>query len=654
MDLKIKKMNINNFKGIAALTVDFNKDKTEITGPNGSGKTTIQDAFMWLLFGKDHTGATQFNVRPLGADGTPKHYIEISVEATLEVDGKDVMLKRLSREKWVRRRNQKTEEYDGNETLYEWNEVPVKKKDFTDKLTALIDEERFQLLTNINAFSRMNWKDQRRQLMDMVGGIEPEEIVNGDEALTPLLQEIQDAEGLDNYAKKVAKARKQYNERIKEIPARIDEATKMLVEGSLEEAVAEVKAREEAVKEAENALKAVSCGEKTDHLEAAIDKAKVKLEKRKSEIAADLSGRQQHILREKMSLEKMRDKIEGKLLERERATKECARKIAHLTEDVAVLRERKDDLLEQYESYANAQHSVEEYCPTCKQPYPAERIEQAIEEAAARARKRAAEIVEKGKAVAEEIKAKEQELATLQASAEDDRFTEDEETLKSELNAIKSRINEHNDALTGLPSIDALAAEDAAVLAAQQELSAAREALDLAKSKAPDLSAYQAAIVEAKEALGQANAKKMSLELNESVKRRIAALEEEHRDLADKVAELEGAEYRIDWYKTRQCKLLEERIGERFKLVRWKLFDTQVNGAIVDCCVATVDGVPYPDMNTAAKINAGLDIVSALQKEHGFNAPVWVDNRESVLSPIDIDTQTIYMTVSDTDRLVVK
>lgn len=66
--IKLLSMHIQNFKGCKDRKIEFG-DKTRIFGANATGKTTVFDSFTWLLFGKDSLGSTDFDVRPLDADG---------------------------------------------------------------------------------------------------------------------------------------------------------------------------------------------------------------------------------------------------------------------------------------------------------------------------------------------------------------------------------------------------------------------------------------------------------------------------------------------------------------------------------------------------------------------------------------------------------
>lgn len=100
-EITIKSIHIENFKGINMLDVNFSV-KTKISGQNAVGKTTIFDAFTWLLFNKNSSGEEKFNVRPLDKDGNRIDNVEIKVSSILDVDGKKVELSKTQKQNWVK------------------------------------------------------------------------------------------------------------------------------------------------------------------------------------------------------------------------------------------------------------------------------------------------------------------------------------------------------------------------------------------------------------------------------------------------------------------------------------------------------------------------------------------------------------------------
>ena len=80
MNLKLIKIKITNFKGIKSLTIDFNGNNICIYGANATGKTTILDAYLWCLFGKNHKGESAFNIKPTDEKGKIIHRVDSEVE----------------------------------------------------------------------------------------------------------------------------------------------------------------------------------------------------------------------------------------------------------------------------------------------------------------------------------------------------------------------------------------------------------------------------------------------------------------------------------------------------------------------------------------------------------------------------------------------
>ncbi|WP_139904807.1 hypothetical protein [Clostridium thermarum] len=134
---------------------------------------------------------------------------------------------------------------------------------------------------------------------------------------------------------------------------------------------------------------------------------------------------------------------------------------------------------------------------------------------------------------------------------------------------------------------------------------------------------------------------------NERLKTRIGELLDHEKYLATQIAELEGQEMLCEDYIKTKVELLEQGINEKFNLVKFKLFNVLMNGNLEECCEALIDGVPFSSANNAGQINAGLDIINALSTHYGVQAPVFIDNRESINKIIDCKSQVINLIVSD-------
>lgn len=229
MQIKLKAIHIENFKGIKLLDIFFG-DKTKIKGQNASGKTTIFDAFTWLLFNKNSAGEEKFNVRPLDAGGNRIDNVEIKVVTVLEVDGKEVELSKVQKQSWVKKRGTDTAVLQGNVNSFEIDGYPKSEADYKAYISSLVAEDLFKMLTNPQYFSGMKWKDQRDILMKFVSGISDVQFAQENPEFADLLPELEKAPSTEDIHKKFSKALSEWKKKQAEIPIRIDELSKSLLQ----------------------------------------------------------------------------------------------------------------------------------------------------------------------------------------------------------------------------------------------------------------------------------------------------------------------------------------------------------------------------------------------------------------------------------------
>ncbi|NLM08491.1 MAG: ATP-binding protein [Clostridiales Family XIII bacterium] len=126
MTMKLNSLKLQNFKGIRQFELDAQGGDISVFGDNATGKTTLADAFMWLLFDKDSSNRKDFQIKTLGPDGEPEHGLEHTVEASLQLpNGKQLTLKKVYAEKWTKKRGSATAEFTGHTTDHFIDGVPV-------------------------------------------------------------------------------------------------------------------------------------------------------------------------------------------------------------------------------------------------------------------------------------------------------------------------------------------------------------------------------------------------------------------------------------------------------------------------------------------------------------------------------------------------
>ena len=654
MRLSIERMSISNFKGIRDLTLDFAQSETAIFGANGTGKTSIPDAFCWVLYNKDShgnaPGSDNFREKPLDDAGHEVHNLETTVALDCKLDGKAFNLRRSQAENWVKKRGSLNPVYQGNASTYWINDVETPLKDFKARIAEIAPEEVFRLIGTLAAFNAQEWRKRREQLLALSGGDVDAKLLATDE-YRPLADECgQRNIGIDDLRKVLADQRKRTNTELQMIPVRIDEATKALpdltdreikdAEYIIQDTTAELERLDGYIAEAK--AETAGGGNLTMQIVALVQEA--------ASITRQITAEWTNA---KQAIEKRRDDAAKDLL------KSAERKSAE-DEHMTRIKER----LERAESSRNALRASytsvraeqfvwqdgERICPTCGQAMPEEKVQaiKAAEQARFEADKKArlAEIAQKGADAAKEVEYLTTQLAEIDAALK--QAEEQSETAKAERDSVNHDLlrfpaapdfdgNEH---LTDLK-------RQIAVLKAKQAETPDEKVAGLLRRKA--------------ELQGQIEAKRAVLAKRDAgieTRKRISELEQKQKDIGAALVELEQLISLAEQFVTDRCAALEESINACFPTIRWKLFETQINGGITDVCNCMIPCdtgiVPYESANTAAQINADLEIINVLSKHYDVYIPLFVDGAESVNVLAHTDSQLITLSVSTDSKLQIK
>src|SRR5690606_25556240 len=227
--MRLKRLVLRNFQGCREFVLEPNGEDVTVFGRNATGKTTLFNAWTWLLFGKDSLGQANFEIKTLKPDGTPHHGLEHEVEAVLILDdGREVKLKKVYKEKWTKRRGSAHREFSGHVTHHYINDVPCKKTEYDAYIQSIAAEDYFRLLTDPLFFNtQLHWTERRRLLLEVCGDISDQEVIESNEKLARL-SEILERHSLDDYRKIIRERRKKINDELEKIPVRIDEVRRSL------------------------------------------------------------------------------------------------------------------------------------------------------------------------------------------------------------------------------------------------------------------------------------------------------------------------------------------------------------------------------------------------------------------------------------------
>ena len=663
--IKIESLCLQNFKGCKERKVNF-ADKTDIYGANATGKTTLLDGFMWLLFDKDSTGASKFQIRPLDADGNQINNVEIMVEATLNVDGKIIILNKTQKQKWVKRRGTDVTELQGNENLFMINDYPKSEKDFKEYVSSIVDEELFKLITNPQTFASMPWKKQREVLMSLVGEVSDLDIALESPDFKDLVSELEIA-STEDIRKKYTKALNTWKKKQIEIPARIDEVSKQLVNIDVAELELQRNMLKEQISETEK-MQIDSQAAVDAHDKAYNEVMRIKGEMRQ------ISGKAEELLaNEKNELLRQKDEARIGFNDSRLRINTCESNIKRKkdfienkeAEKVKLQNLWKAEKAKTFRAYEELPALSEDalICPTCGQELLEEQKQQRIADYEKRKEKHLADYYEeknvfeqnkkdelddissKGNLTVEEIKKAKAELVQLEADLENAKA----DSMK--FNKLESEIMEKLSKLPVYPDLSSNQEYEALEL----ELKKATEFLNSMNGNVGYQNQLKIKLSGLREEL-EAVTRKIDSADNSKVEKRIEELEEEQREVGQKVADQEKMIDLLEKFIRVKMDSISNLINAKFNTVNFKLFDTQINGGLKECCECTVNGVPYSSLNNGHKIIAGLDIISSLCELYGVTAPVFIDNAEALndFNIPKINGQMILLRVSDDRELRVE
>lgn len=635
-DIKIKRLSLENFKCHDSLVLDFMGGNASVYGDNATGKTSIYDALTWLLFGKDSQGNGEKNIeiKPLDSSGEVKDHLAVTaVEAVLDVNGEEVTLRRTYKEVWSTKRGSSQAVYDGNTSEYYVSGVPCKKNAFQDQVNALVDEDTFRMLTSVSHFaSGISWQERRAVLFKLAGVMDDRQIMETDEAFTPLLDSMGRL-GLEDYKKKLLAEKKGFVGAKTDIPARISECQKTIedVQGlDFAGARADVEALNDNLNRISARIVAIEHDNAAEQKRMEIGNAQLELaalENENKAYRAQQTAGNVNVNELNIRLNTMKSQLKKRIgsCDNERSF------IAILDQKIKDARQRWIDM--------NAETFTGGSCPTCGQNLPAAQLQAAKDKFESVKQKRLADIL----STANDYKAqKAQAESRLSVSMDEVASIEDAiSTLESEIAAAITSAVEPND-------MDDYAFRKAVI----------KERMNTLSGELADMMENSSAVVaelhrEKADIMAQISEKRAVISkesLLDYARQRIDALRADAKTAVEALEAIEKMLSLMDEYSRYKTRFVEDRINGCFRIARFRLFREQANGGVEDRCDVVYEGVPYTSVNNGMKINLGIDIINTLSMAYGVKVPLFVDNAESVTNLEACGSQIIRLVVSDNDK----
>jgi len=643
-------MSLLNFKGVRELTVDFDEHETNIFGANHTGKTTLFDAFVWLLFDKDSQDRQNFGIRTYDEDNNIIPKLPHEVSACIEVNGVEINLKRCFVENWVKKRGSQEAVYDGNSEERYWNDVPCSKTEFAKKIADICDESIFKLITNPLYFPSMKPATQRGMLFQMAGDLTDADVAASDPQRFANLAEQLTHKTLEEYKKEIAAKKRRINQAIESIPARIDENKRLMPEAE------DWSALERDIKEKEAKIKELD-GQISDESKAYTAKAKENAEKAKelAEKKRQRTSRESSVRDELLaSWYKQTEDYNNRRIaaqqqsfdisQRRKMTEADIRRekeaIVKMQSDVNVLEQRLNRLRDEWRNIKAREfnpENIETVCPHCGRPYEQSQIDRSIEDQRISFNAHTSHMLEENKANGKKVAS---EVEGLKAG-----IAKSESVIKEKEALLETLIDKpFTETAPTKPDVTDGIASDQQLQQLDKDIAELEAALAQPIDQ-PDTDFLKDGRKLLMDGIDEDRKYLAKRDTITATLRRIEELEAELKANNETLAELEGIEFNILEFGKAKVALVEDKINSLFSIVKFKMYERQINGGEVETCECLMHGTPYSVLSNSEKINAGLDIINAICRANEVNAPIFIDNRESATDIIDVDSQVINLIV---------
>lgn len=610
--MKLNKFTIRNFRGIEEFSIEPNGHNVSIYGCNGAGKTTIADAFLWLLFGRDTFERRDYDLIP-HKPGTVTPWIGEAKEPFVEALLDSTTFKKIYAEEWPSKGEYKGQ-YTGSKIHYYIDDLEVKAGDYNLEVSKLVSDDVFKLITNpVYFISQMSWQERRATLVKIAGdlNVEPDEE----------LLKLSEGRPLDKFALLAKQNVKQFRKDLDGIPVQIKEAKRLIPESlpkllDMNELLEQRKALQEKLLEHNPEI---DRRRKIADVELQISEAKQKYHKQLGEA------------NDKIILEL--NQIETELRGQKNELNTIIDNIAKYRRDEKRLTAEREELLKCYTSEKAKEFTGDLSCPTCNRPYPEEDVESANATFNSNKAKRLEQIIADGKQAKKELdnaielkvhwQAKYDAKIVLVEQLEQKYQATEKTLLKPNFN-VTDEFKKFSEVLERLTQTNLMAVSE-----------------DPAQETRTRLNNLQVIID------GEARTKGI-IEQAEAQQKRVESLMAKEEEVNAELAKWEKAVSLCEEHVKKQAAKLEETVNGKFKIAKFKMFAIQKNGEEVETC-----DVIYPNgsttLSTGERLQTGIDVINTLSAFYGVTAPIFVDNAESITKDYQTDAQLIKLIVSEGD-----
>lgn len=635
--IQLKKLVIQNFKGIKNETFEFGK-KTEIRGGNAQKKSSIYESYLWCLFGKNAKGE-QANVQPRNEQGEIIHKLNTSVELHLIVNDTEVIIKRELSEDWQVPRGTSEEILKGTSTKYFYNNVPVLKKEYDQKLNDICDINIWAMCSDINSFFRLKVDERRKVIIGLAGNISDVDLAND----FPLVKKaLEQGKNIDEYKREIQASKKKSKQELDEIPSRIDAQDKLIVEYDFDKLEEEKQSKEKAIEVIDNTLQSNVDTEFIDKRKDLFAKQRTIIDKvnlRANEIKCEIDREKANI---ESNINLLKNLIESNTVQLNNSTKE----LENIDKDIQKTIQEITDKSNQWKKENEKEYTGSLICSECGQNYPQDKLENLLENFNQAKLNRLRTIEDEG------IRIKEKENNLI---AQKNKITLLIEDKRNSITDQQEQLKKANEQLNEIPELGYSLKEDKeynTLLAAEKSLVEQLEEIPTEDNSTND--EYKTRKQELKQELEELIKKLSQRDTNSRIAKLKDELNSRSKELAQTISDLEKIEFEITDFQKYRINKIEESVSSYFQMVTWKMYEAnKTNDGEKPICEALVNGVPYSETNEGMTMTIGTDVINGLSKAFNVSLPLFIDRFESLEILPKINSQLITLEVAKGEKLQV-
>lgn len=650
MQIKLKSLHLTNYKGKG--THNFNAefgDVTRISGKNKSGKSSVMDAYLDVLTGKLTDGSEPNGVRPHDENGNDLNRDDVVRELVFDIDGTETTVKKVTSQKWVKKRGTTEEVFEGNKTTYAIDGFESSnQKAFTEWQEKIAKVDVLLMCSNARPFLNTVQKStaEARKILEGLAGFSTEKFI-AENPKYAHITEITKNHKIEDVLKQLRRDLTAQKKTASEAKVKLDyeKAREISVDGGIELAELEL---------AINALKEQIA--ELDKEESALDEAVKAYDEASSgvlELKFELNGLQQKANEE---LENQRRELRQSMSEIDNEIGNYNHQLGLNSRDIKILEEYINKHTSEIQkcrddwTRINAEALAEDsfICPTCHRELTEDDKRKHLSNFEEQKRNRLQLVSDKGNDLKHKIEQDKSELEQIKAvKSENEKGKEESE---EQIEKLQKQLSE-------LPqSTDISDTEE--YKAIQKQIAEKETALNAMNNHSEKRAEIKAERQQLFDEISEKKAVILKYQADTEQKdKNVSTLEEDLRDKNQNVADTERKIDLLKDFSIEKNRKLAKEINPHFKHFQFEFVEYTQEGNPVETLKLVCDGTNYFDgLNHGDKILTECDLVCGLQELNGLNMPVWLDDVESLDSDRipKIKQQLILLEKTDDEELKIE